>query len=177
MTVKRNKITRENLSERLLEAADSLLELARQSCWNNISSNCSFILSEINNSSNNFIEETRLNKKLNAKKQPERLDSVIPHLLLIYTNLYEIDLYIYRSSKKLTVIEIAYYLKSSLEPEYQETIADDPPMLYCKVAIPSYKGTFTKYNASNKFDINWQHNTIYHQGNMFWFRFRNLIFR
>ncbi|CAM3880741.1 hypothetical protein MUGA111182_14960 [Mucilaginibacter galii] len=159
-------ITKENLSEQLRDATTTLLEQARQSCWNNISDNCRFILSETTDSSaKNFIELRRLRKTVNDKKNPEPLDSVLPHLMLMYTNLHDLNLYIYRSSKNLTIVEIAYYLKSSLDVEYQQSMVNDSTMLHCKVAVPIY----SKWGKP-KFDINWEQETFNHRWQMFWYR-------
>jgi hypothetical protein len=180
MASKYNIITKESLPEQIGDATTSLLKLARESCWNNISDNCRFILSEIKEDSSvkNFIELRGLRKTINDKKHPEPLDNILPRLLSIYANLHDINLYIYRSSKNLTIIEIAYYLKSSLEPDYQKTITNDPPMLHCKVAIPIYSTDSEfkfDYSAASKrkFDINWEHQTFfYHRWQIFWYRFK-----
>ena len=109
---------KENLEQSLREATSSLLEMARNSCWNKISDNTSYIISEIVNDERNFFDKRIARKKANEKKQPKSLEQITVELKDIYENLYDINLYIYRSEKESTIIEIQYYPKSSLEDFY-----------------------------------------------------------
>ena len=65
--------------------------------------------------------------------------------------MYDVNLYIYKSSKDLTVIDIRYYQKSSLGKDYRQKVRDNPPMIHSKVAIPAWL-----LNKNEKFDINWE---------------------
>lgn len=149
-----------------LEAATSrLIALAIDLTWNTISNNCKFILSEITNTEKNFFEQQRIRKKENDKKNSVALQDIIPALQNLYSNLYDINLYIYRAEKKLTIIEIGYYLKSSLGEDHRLSVIDKEPMLHCKVAIPPWLD-----DKKEKFDINWEHNKISYYWKMFLLR-------
>ncbi|MGB1039399.1 MAG: hypothetical protein ACPGVD_00835, partial [Flavobacteriales bacterium] len=61
-------VTKNNLELNLKEATSSLLEMARNSCWNKISNNTSYIISEIINNEQNFFDKRVKRKKANEKK-------------------------------------------------------------------------------------------------------------
>ncbi|WP_221417975.1 hypothetical protein, partial [Fulvivirga kasyanovii] len=65
------------------------------------------------------------------------------------------------------IIEVQYYLKSSLEKDYLEDVRNNDPMLHCKVAIPPYLT-----NNQHKFDINWQLGGIRYQWQLLWWRLK-----
>ena len=159
------QITRENLASNLSDAMMAVLGMAKESSWNKISNNCKFIISEIKPPLGNFFDEARIRKLKNDKKTPEILRDVISDLLNVYPNIYDINLYIYKSFSDLTIVEIQYYPKSLLEAEYRITVAENPPMLHCKVAIPPYC-----FGTTDKFDINWEHNDFRNKWKMFWWR-------
>ena len=95
------ELTKNTLEKDIHNAILKLLEMAREFCWNDISDNCEFIISEIKNSvnTNAFIERIESNK-LNNKKSPKSFDWMIKELEEMYTNLYDINLRIYKASKK-----------------------------------------------------------------------------
>ncbi|GAA3519343.1 hypothetical protein GCM10022393_36910 [Aquimarina addita] len=112
------KVTKKNLELNLKEATSTLLEMAHHSCWNRISNNIYYIISEIKQDNWNRIAR----KKENEKKELKSLEKITAELKVIYENLYDLNLYIYKSEKKKTIIEIQYYQKSSLESEFYETV-------------------------------------------------------
>ena len=63
-------------------------------------------------------------------------------------------------------MEIEILEKSALEEGYRASVLNDPPMLHCKVAIPPYIESVKK----DKFDINWQLDTIEYKWKMFWLK-------
>ncbi|MBQ4804529.1 hypothetical protein J8L88_16835 [Aquimarina sp. MMG015] len=152
------KVTKNNLVLNLKEATSTLLEMVRSSCWNEISDNTVYIISEIGKDLQNRTER----KKENNGKEPKSLNEITTELKTIYENLYDINLHIYKSKKKKTIIEIQYYPKSSLELDFYETVRDDEPMLHCKIGIPSYRK-----NDSEQFDVNWELGGIRHEWNSF----------
>jgi len=85
-------------------------------------------------------------------KRLENLDKVSSTLKENYDTLYDINLQIYRAKKNLTIVDIRYYPKSSLNKDYRETIKENQPMLHCKVPMPPWLS-----GKKEKFDINWQH--------------------
>ena len=152
----------DTLLDRLNAAVPTLLTMAKDLTWNKIPENCKFILTEINNNDQNFHEQRRLTIKENDNKIPETLDKISLTLGEIYDNLYDINLQIYRTKKKMTVINIRYYPKSSLDKDYREKIKDNQPMLHCKVAMPPWLS-----GKKEKFDINWQHNEGWNKWKLF----------
>ena len=144
-------VTKNSLELNLKEATSSLLELARNSCWNKVSDNTSYIISEIVNDNQIFFDKRVERKNVNDKKNTKSLEQITTALKEIYENLYDINLYIYKSEKESTIIEIQYYPKSSLEFDFYETVKDNEPMLHCKIRLPHYKKSDTE-----KFDVNWE---------------------
>jgi hypothetical protein len=140
------------LQNKIEEAVSELLELARKLTWNKISDNCKFIVSEIKNSEDNFHVQRRVRKKENDLKIPVTLQEQMPVLQQLYENFYDINLYVYRATKNLTIIDIRYYPKSSLDPEYRQTVMHNKSMFHCKLATPPWLS-----DKKVKFDINWEH--------------------
>ncbi|WP_103068136.1 hypothetical protein [Aquimarina sediminis] len=160
-------ITKNTLQQYLKEATTTLLDMARNTCWNTISNHTSFIISEIPND----VEELRKmhieRKKINDKKIPKPLHQVATELELIYENLYDINLYVYKSEKDRTIVEIQYFPKSSLDPEFYKIVKENAPMVHCKIATPLYQNDKTK-----KYDVNWELGGIKYKSSMFWHRLK-----
>jgi hypothetical protein len=125
--------------ESLTNMYASLLKMAKEITYNNISDNCRFILNEIKNSDTNSFEGQRKRIKENNKQPKVDFKEVVMQLLKIYPNLYDINLYIHKSTKHLTVIDIRYYLKSSLGEEFEEKEKNNAPMIHCKISLPPYQ--------------------------------------
>ena len=154
----------ESLKVDIADAVSKLLEMAEVSCWNTISDNCEFILSEIDvNEELNFFDQRKKRKRLNSLKQTISISQVTEQLEEMYTNLYDVNLHVYRAAKTLTIIEIKYLLKSTIDTEYQKKINDKDPMLHCELPIPPYRK-----NKIDKYDINWELGGFRHKYNMFW---------
>lgn len=160
-----SNITQDEVQQKFEGATFDLLQLAKASSFNRISENCVFILSEIEETSMSFSEQRNIRKKENDKKVPRALSEILPDLLDMYMAIYDFNLYVYKSTQRETIIEIQYYPKSSLDERFRKTIAENAPMLHCKVAIPSYVAA---KDEKEKFDINWEHNTLSHRWKMFW---------
>lgn len=156
-------LSKETLEQHLNDATNALLKIARDLTYNSIADNCLFILSEIINEEGNFDIRRRRRKKRNDKQVPQSLKKLMPQLTDLYTNFYDINLHVYKALKDVTVIEIAYYPKSSLDVDYRKTVIDHSPMLHCKVAVPPYS-----LENKIKFDINWEHEPLSHRWKMFW---------
>jgi hypothetical protein len=156
-----------NIEEEIENLTTKLLDLVNLSCWNDISGNLMFILSNISEvgEENFFIQRSNRNK-LNKKKIPKSFNEVMIRVKEIYDLIYDINLYVYKSEKHRTIIEIRYFLKSELPSDYQKTIVNNSPMLHCKIAIPPYN------NKKNKFDVNWELGGIRYNWNMFWWKGR-----
>lgn len=147
-----NELSAAGLQTKLEELTPILIDMAREVAWNKISSNCLYIHSEIK------IDDKDPNFRNNTMK-PRKLEGIMPDLNAFYPDFYDINLCIYKASKPVTIIDVRYYLKSSLDPEYFEKVVNDTPMLHCKVHRPNYAGI----SSARLFDINWQHNTIWHR--------------
>lgn len=137
--------------------------MARELSWNKISDNCKFILSEIKNSEENFHVQRVSIKKENDKKVPIIFSEIMLPLQNLYDNLYDINLHIYKADRHLTVIDIRYYPKSSLDPDYRQKVIQNPPMLHCKVAQPPWLT-----DKKEKFDINWENKQWLIRWKLFW---------
>ncbi|BAP31284.1 uncharacterized protein CHSO_2247 [Chryseobacterium sp. StRB126] len=155
-------MNKENLKENIKICIVNLQRLAIISYWNKISSNFVFIVSDFNESErSNFFEQRKVRNKVNKSKITLSLDSAIEILDREYQDLYDVNLYIFKADKKETIIEIQYYRKSNLEPDYLKMVKDNEPMYHSKISKPYY----TK--ESNKFDVNWESGGIRYFGNYF----------
>lgn len=157
-----------NIEEEIKTLTIRLLDLVNLNCWNDISRNLMFILSNIPEVEGEKFFIQRINRnKLNKKKIPKSFTEVIFSLKEIYDLIYDINLYVYKSKKHKTIIEIRYFLKGELSPDYLKIIANNPPMLHCKITIPPYLN-----NKRNKFDVNWELGGIRYNWNMFWWKIK-----
>ncbi|QEC78464.1 hypothetical protein [Mucilaginibacter ginsenosidivorax] len=164
-----NEITKETLEQYLIKVTAGLIYTARDMAWNKISDNYLYILSPYNGTDKkNCFERYAVRKRINDVKEPQPLKTVMPELLDCYPDLYDIVLYLYRASKRLTVIEIEYRTKDDLDDNYRATVVNDPPMCHSYVVIPPYR----THDKKRKFDINWQNNTISNRLNIFWWRLK-----
>jgi hypothetical protein len=148
-------------------AVPQLLKLARALTWNDISDNYLFILSEITDEPANSYQRRQLTKRLNDVKQPLPLVALAPALHQLHGNLHDINLYIYRATTELTVVDIRYYPRSSLSLTYQAQVAHQPPMLHVKVATPPW---LALVEPPPKFDINWERQVTWTWWRTWWFR-------
>ena len=158
-------MTPESLPIDLAQMVPQLLRMARELTWNTISDNCRFILTEIPNTPLDFHALRTYYKRQNEAKRPVFLESLVPVLQQLYPNLHDINLYIYKSTPQLTVIDIRYYPRTSLTEAYRQQVAANPPMLHAKVAHPPWLALATK---TTKFDINWERRLVWARWKMFW---------
>ncbi|HEV7329989.1 MAG TPA: hypothetical protein VGN63_03020 [Flavisolibacter sp.] len=156
-------MTKDTLQKEIEEAVPKMLDLARDLSWNKISNNCKFILTEIKDSQENFHIQRVLRKRENDKKVPVTFQEIMSQLQNLYDNLYDINLHLYRAKKRLTIVDIRYYPKSSLAPDYRQKVIHNPPMLHCKVAQPPWLS-----DKKEKFDINWEHKLWWINWKLFW---------
>ncbi|MCT2560347.1 hypothetical protein [Chryseobacterium herbae] len=143
-------MTPESLEENIKSIAARLIELAEEQCWNKISHQLTFIVSDFSEFGADFRERRKLKSKINRYKTPLPLDAVIEVVKKEYQDLYDINLYIFKALQKETIIEIQYFRKSNMELDYYEKIKDNPPMLHAKITQPGYS------LDGDKFDINWE---------------------
>jgi hypothetical protein len=158
-------MTKDTLQKEIEEAIPKLLDMARDLSWSKISDKYKFILSEIKDSEENFHVQRVLTKKENDKKAPGTFSEIMLAFQNLYDNLYDINLHIYRADRRLTVVDIRYYPKSSLDPDYRQKVVHDPPMLHCKIAQPPWLT-----DKKGKFDINWEHKQWLINWKLYWMR-------
>jgi len=111
-----------------------------------------FILSEIRNIDGNIHVQSQMRKKENDQKVPVSLSVLLGSIKNLYPNFYDVNLSIYLAKKNLTIIDFRYYPKSSLNPEHQVKVNNNPPMIHIKVTHPPWLS-----DKKEKFDINWEH--------------------
>lgn len=145
-------MTLETLESEITDAIPSLLEVARSLTRNKISDNYKLIFTEIRESSVNFDDNKEINKSNIYEKVPRTLVELMPTLKNNYNNFYDINLSIHKANKRLTIIDLQYYPKSSLEKVFRIKVLNTPPMLHYKVYYPPWLS-----DKKEKFDINWQH--------------------
>jgi hypothetical protein len=152
---------KESLFADLTSATNSLLQLARELSFNEISDNCLFIISEIPNTLIDAETRCRISNEKNKFKKPIELNEAITVIEIIYPILHDINLFIYKSKRNLTIIDIRYFSRNSLDSEYRRLVENDTPMLHCKVGFPPY------HKDGKKVDINWETGNLRHRWNMF----------
>jgi|GEM_PF-391515 len=153
------------LARKLKDLTVSAIQLGKVNTWNEIPVNCKYILSEIRSELDfsDFHEERIYYKKENLKKKPCDLDKIVSALISFYENIYDINMQIFKVEKGLTIIDIRYFLKTSVDKDYYEVIKNEAPMFHAKLPIPPY----IVDSKNEKFDINWQFNEIKYRWNMF----------
>ncbi|WP_347218628.1 hypothetical protein [Chryseobacterium sp.] len=145
------KVSKENLKEKIEICIVNLQRLAKINCWNKISPNFVFIISDFNEfERSNFFAERKVRNKINKSKTTLALDVAIDILTKEYHDLYDINLSIFKADRIETIIEIEYYRKSNLKYDYFKTVRDNKPMLYSVILYPPY------FLKDRKFDVNWE---------------------
>ena len=164
--------TKSELQNKIRNATSSPIDMATNMCWNKISRNYEYIILEIDESiGKNYFERAKIRKKVNDKKTPKSLNGIVTDLTEIYENLYDINLYVYKSLPNKTIIEIRYFLKTSHTAEFYPTIKNNEPMLHCKVGIPPYVAKNSNSTEKQElFDVNWELGGIRHEWKKFWWR-------
>lgn len=90
-----------NLKNNIQHSLDNLLRLVEIHCWNKISPNIIFILSDFNEFKGSNSSEQRIHRnKLNSLKIPLTLDAAIQVLNNEYDDLYDVNLYVFKALKK-----------------------------------------------------------------------------
>ncbi len=161
-----DNITGENLDRQIGKATSQLLEMAKECSWNNISGNVTYVLRKIEpgaTDGENLHDRNRIRKKVLEQQAPVSLGAAADRLKSGFENIYLLDLYIFKANKKETIVEIEILEKTELDPAYQQAVNHLPPRIHCKVAIPPY----SSFEAKDKFDINWQLETVEYQWKMF----------
>ncbi|WP_431609381.1 hypothetical protein [Chryseobacterium sp. 'Rf worker isolate 10'] len=143
-------MNQEDLKNNIEFCINNVLKLAKVHCRNTVSTNLFFIVSDFNEFGLNFPEYRASRSRINNSKTLLDLDSAVEILYKEMNDLYDIILYIFRVNKYETILEIQYYRKSNLNPDYFAVVKDNPPMFHSKIPIPEYA------LEGRKFDANWE---------------------
>lgn len=156
-----------SIEQKIQNLTTSLLEIVNIYCWNTISKNVVFILSNISETEKkgeNAFGRRHDRNILNKKKTPKNFSEAIAELKEIYHSIYDINLYVYKAEKHRTILDIQYFLKTELDPDILSVVTNNPAMLHCKITNPPY------LKENSKFDVNWELGGIRHNWNMFWWK-------
>lgn len=124
----------------------------REPCVITIYNQCEYILSEIENSNFINLEEIRRSRiNSNLLKNSKTIEEATNEISSIFSDLYDINLHIFQSSKSLIVIDVRYFLKSKLDKQYQKQVIDFEPTLHIKISMPQFQ-----QEQKKRFDINWE---------------------
>ena len=160
-------MTIETIEKDVVETTEQLIEMSKDICWNTISNNCTYIITEIDNSlRGNTVKGRETIKKNDQKKKDKPLSQIVLELQAIYPNLYDVVLTMYRALPNKSIIEIRYYPKSAFDKAYFDKIKDKIPLIHPSILIPPYINSLNP--EMKKFDINWQHGGLRHKWNIFW---------
>ncbi|MFT5618219.1 MAG: hypothetical protein ACI85I_001450 [Arenicella sp.] len=148
--------SKEEFPNQLKKGIPGLLKMVRGTCWNQISDNCEFIISEIKNHEDgqDFDKVKKQFLKSNLQKKPKKLNDILPELMLGYDNFHDVDLEILQAKRHKTIINIKYYSKLSINEEFRESMKNENTMLHCHITIPPYASSFSD-STHKKFDVNW----------------------
>jgi hypothetical protein len=161
-------MSKEMVEKQISDSINNLKKLVEIYCWNQLSLNYSFILSDSNDfKRKNFLKLRKSKIKINNQKVPQNLSEVTEILKAKYYDLYDVVFYIFKAKNFETIIEIEYYRKSNFDAEYFEKIKTNPPMFHSKIPMPRYG------KNGKKIDINWHFGGLRHQFNTFIYDFQN----
>ena len=80
--------------------------------------NCSYIISKIKDLELRSDEQFALKISDNKFKVLQKLADLISELEKLYDFFYDVNLYVYKAKHDKTIVEICYYSRLSLNPEY-----------------------------------------------------------
>lgn len=160
---------KENISLEIQEAVLNLLKIVEIHCWNKVSAHIKYILSDSNEMKEEFSgnKKRRLQNQINHTKIPIDFENTVSFLTDEFDDLYDINLYIFKSKKKITIVEIRYFRKSNLDADFRIAVKDHSPMLHSKLSFPIYRDDF------KKFDVNWESGSLDHRLKQFIYNFKN----
>ncbi|TZF93642.1 hypothetical protein FW781_18280 [Chryseobacterium panacisoli] len=164
-------MNRENLKESINICITNLFQLVKINCRNSVSPNLFFILSDCNEfESSNASEQRVFRHRINNSKTLLTLDAVLDVLQKEFDDLYDVTLYVFRATRRETIIEIQYYRKSNFDADYFSVVKDNLPRFHSKIAMPVYAW------EEEKFDVNWESGGGMHH---MWktFLWRNFLYR
>ena len=149
------------IKKQIEKATSDLLKMAKDICWNEISNNCFYILTEINPENDLKFSNRKLYKKINDKKELKKIDEIIEDLKIFYFDIYDINLFVYKSTKNKTIIDLRYFLKVNSGHNIDK-IKETEPMIHSRITLPFYRK-----NEKEKFDVNWELGGVKQEWKMF----------
>lgn len=148
-----------DLIKQLRWSTNTLLELARETCWNTLSNDCVYLITRISESDDREIKK----KKLPRNTKLLTLEELAVELEKLYPQIYDLCFFIYQAEKSRTIIEVQYFPKSARESDFLLEVQDQAPMIHHKIKIPPYWRDKTK-----PFDVNWELGGFRHYWYLFW---------
>lgn len=140
-----------SLQQEIQQLIPLLLEMAGERTYNTIHPHCQFIMRNTKvDAEVNIHQRRKMIIKENRLKTPVPLDKIIPDLEAMQDDLYDVRLQVYRSNASSTIIEIGYFLRSSLEESYRRSVEGTPTMFHCAIELPPWL-----HDTNDRFDINW----------------------
>lgn len=132
-----------NLKRTLNFTLQDLIKMAKEITTNIYSDNFLFVVNEIKKFER--CADGNLESELN---RPMTFDEAVRKLLSFYDNIYDINLHVYKAIETATIIDIRYYLRTSIDYEHRAKVADLAPMISPKIQLP------IDYIKGKKFDVN-----------------------
>lgn len=141
------------LRENIEKMTYTLTEIIGEHCSNKISSNYSYIITfDGEYSGSNRFERDENMLVVNESKIPVTLDQLIENLTSRIDEIYELDIFPYKSEKDQLIVEVYCII-------YNENLGrvagNNTPLLHVKLEHPPYHK-----DKSEKFDLNWKHGGI-----------------
>jgi hypothetical protein len=148
-------MTTEQLKENLLKTAFDIIGVAREKCNNYFSDNIEFVIRRFDVSELDFFELYKMRRETYEKSKKLSVDKVVQELFYELRELSWIDLQIYKSEKNRTIIEIQL-----VKRQLNESLGDMEltPSFHASIPTPQYS-----IDSNDKFDINWQQDTLNHR--------------
>ncbi len=161
-----NYVKIDELKYKLHNATIGLLGLAEKLCWNKISPNCVYYLSEDPNDGSDIALDSRVLKKSPKEKlKLQTLDEIMPVLTDLYPDIYDIKLFIRQAYRHYTVIDVRY-IKWDCDYALRNSNGEPLPFIDASIIMPPF------YEEGKKTDVNWQYDTLKHRVELFWWRMK-----
>lgn len=150
-----NRMKTEELRENIVKATYAILKVAREKCTNHFSDNVVFVIRRFDVSDLDFNDLFKLRKATYEKARKLTIDQVVQELYCELPELLWIDLQIYESEKDRTIVEVQIVNK-----QQEECINNQQFILSFHAGIPTPQYAI---ESNERFDINWQQNTLNHR--------------
>ena len=154
------------IQARVEEMSATLLAMVRKDCWNRFAEKCVYVFSTDQEFETGItLAMLRPRKRLLDKRERVSAATAAEKLAIQFSDLYDVNFYVFRAEAQQTVIEIRLDLISSFVDYTRDTTSDHIPMWHCKLGLPPYR------KEGVKFDVHWELGGWRHRWN--WWRWRN----